>query len=81
MVQYFHLKLGISYGYYEKLTRIITKFGNDNFKLFKYSKTLVYTEESIDSDFAAENEWTPITSKKMASKFFNYIVVGQNIKT
>ena len=38
---------------------------------------ITYREDTIDADLLSDNEWTPITSKKAASRFINYIVMGQ----
>jgi ubiquinone biosynthesis O-methyltransferase len=38
---------------------------------------ITYSEDAIDAGLLSDNEWTLITSSKMASTFINYIVTGQ----
>jgi 2-polyprenyl-3-methyl-5-hydroxy-6-metoxy-1,4-benzoquinol methylase len=38
---------------------------------------MTYSEEAIDMDFTADNEWIHVNSTKMPAGIFNYLVVGQ----
>jgi ubiquinone/menaquinone biosynthesis C-methylase UbiE len=68
-------KLHLPYAVPLKMQRFIALLGK------KELKYMTYSEDRIDSDFATDNEWTQITSKEMASKFANYLVVGQKLST
>jgi ubiquinone/menaquinone biosynthesis C-methylase UbiE len=80
IILYLHLKFRIPYAPFQMLVKSLTALGYKSFKLFKYSNLIVYSEDAIDSDIKADSEWTLLTSKKMASQFVNYLVVGQKVQ-